>query len=144
MSDAVGDGLSWRLREGLASGIGVLGLRVHMGVSENRGTLFGGPCKGTLFYLGHIRGAPPMFGHAQINILEIPCRVLAVKIQRLVQINPGRGGLESKSSRFHRARGIMLSGKQAQKLDILVLLESLLQRCPLHTQSHSMSTTSIV
>ena len=29
-----------------------------MGVSENRGTLFGGPFKGILFYLGYQRGTP--------------------------------------------------------------------------------------
>ena len=36
-----------------------------MGVSENRGTLFGGPFKGILFYLGCKRDTP-VLGNAQI------------------------------------------------------------------------------
>ena len=37
-----------------------------MGVSEKRGTLFGGPCKRILFYFGYKRGTT-ILGNAHMN-----------------------------------------------------------------------------
>ena len=40
----------------------------RVGVSENRGTLFGGPLKGILFYMGYKRGTPPpILENAHVN-----------------------------------------------------------------------------
>ena len=41
----------------------------NLGVSENKGTLFGGPFKGMLFYLGYSRGrgTVPLFFEMPIS-----------------------------------------------------------------------------
>ena len=56
----------------------------HVGVSENRGTLFGGPFKGILFYWG-IKGVP-LFG-------KCPCRNNVLGCSYIARLGGGGGGM---------------------------------------------------
>ena len=46
--------------------VGIITLVLNLRVSENRGTLFGGPFKGIRFYLGYERDIPPILANTHM------------------------------------------------------------------------------
>ena len=67
---------------------------VGAGISEKRGTLFGGPFKGILFYLGYRRGTP-ILRNAHIYTVETASVLPPVDWKELLRSTNLGGRVES-------------------------------------------------